>query len=234
MTTGSLNAEATDTGTETASRALVGLEGDCAALRLTPLSQPELLEFLDNVHTAQQLLQAAVLHAVREVGRRGIPADQGAPSARAWLRGVLRISPGAAGRLLAQAEAVDRNPELDAAVADGRVNAEQLAAITTALTELPDDLSPQIRGEAAATLADWAPHLDPVGLRTAGRRILHHVAPDIAEAVEGRWLHQQEREAHAHRHVTLSPLGHGRVRLESVTAGHLDHAWPGSGRTTSR
>ncbi|GGN42868.1 hypothetical protein FHR83_007143 [Actinoplanes campanulatus] len=219
MTTGSLNAEAVHPGTapaETASRALVGLAGDCAALRLTPLSQPELLEFLDDVHTAQQLLQAAVLHAVQEAGRRGIPADQGAPSARAWLRGVLRISPGAAGRLLAQAEAVDRNPALDAAVADGRVNAEQLAAITMALTELPDDLHPQIRGEAAATLADWAPQLDPIGLRTAGRRILHHVAPDIAEAVEGRWLHRQEREAHAHRHVTLSPLGDGRVRLRGI------------------
>ncbi|GAA0472623.1 hypothetical protein Aca07nite_75220 [Actinoplanes capillaceus] len=219
MTTGSQNAEAAPPGTapaETASRALVGLAGDCAALRLTPLSQPELLEFLDDVHTAQQLLQAAVLHAVQEASRRGIPADQGAPSARAWLRGVLRISPGAAGRLLAQAEAVDRNPALDAAVADGRVNAEQLAAITMALTELPDDLHPQIRSDAAATLADWAPQLDPIGLRTAGRRILHHVAPDIADAVEGRWLHRQEREAHAHRHVTLSPLGDGRVRLRGI------------------
>ncbi|MEV0895527.1 DUF222 domain-containing protein [Actinoplanes sp. NPDC049802] len=219
MVTGSLNAEALHPGAapaEAVSRALVGMAGDCAVLRLTPLSQPQLLAFLDDVHTAQQLLQAAMMHAVQEASRRGIPADQGAPSARAWLRGVLRISPGAAGRLLAQAEAVDRNPALDAAVTGGRVNAEQLAAITVALAELPDDLNPQIRGEATATLADWASHLDPVGLRTAGRRILHHVAPDIAEAVESRWLHRQEREAHAHRHVTLSPLGDGRVRLRGI------------------
>ncbi|MDI6100755.1 DUF222 domain-containing protein [Actinoplanes sp. NEAU-A12] len=197
-------------------RKLADLAGQCAAMRMTPLPRAELLDFLDGVHAAQQMLQAAVLHAVREADRRGVPAAQQAPSPTAWLRARLRISPRAANRLLAQATAVDRNPLLDEAVTAGKVNAEQLAVITTALASLPTTVPPHVRGQAGAVLTDWATHLDPLGLRTAGRRILDHVAPEVAEAVEEEWLRRTEQQAHAQRYLTLSPLGDGRVRVRGL------------------
>ncbi|MDI6097163.1 DUF222 domain-containing protein [Actinoplanes sp. NEAU-A12] len=185
-------------------------------MRMTPLSQAELLDFLDDVHAAQQTLHAAVLHAVREVERRGIPAGQRAPSLRAWLRGRLRISTKAALRLAEQATLVDRDPSLDAAVIAGTVNAEQLATIAAALAVLPASVGPQVRDQAGEVLAGWAPSLGPAALRIAGRRILDHVAPELAEAEEERWLRGSERQAHEQRTLTLSPIGDGRVRVRGI------------------
>ncbi|MEU4620912.1 DUF222 domain-containing protein [Actinoplanes sp. NPDC023801] len=195
---------------------LADLAAQAAARWLAPLSQDELLAFLDTAHTAQQMLHAAVLHAVREADRRGVPAAQHAPSPQAWLRGRLRVSPAAAHRLLAQATTLERTPALDAAVATGKVNAEQLGIIAAALADLPSELDPQTRTRAGAMLTDWAEHLDPGGLRIAGRRVLTHVAPDAADAAEERWLRRTEREAHADRYLTMSPAGGGRVRVRGL------------------
>ncbi|MFC4070919.1 HNH endonuclease signature motif containing protein [Actinoplanes subglobosus] len=195
---------------------LTDLAAEAAETRLAPLSQDDLLVFLDSVHTAQQMLHAAVLHAVHEAERRQIPAAQHAPSPQAWLRGRLRISARAAHSLLAQASTVDRDRTVDEAVSAGRVNAEQLAVITNALTELPTDLPAGIHGRAAAVLSEWADRLDPNGLRIAGRRVLSHVAPEVADAVEERWLQRVESEARRHRYLSLSPAGAGRVRIRGL------------------
>jgi hypothetical protein len=197
-------------------RQLGDLAGECASTRMTPQSEAELLDFLDSVHAAQQTLHAAVLHAAREVERRGIPAAQQAPSSKAWLRGRLRISPRTALRLTEQAALVDRDPRLDDAVTAGRVNAEQLASIAAALAVIPASAGPQIRGQAGEVLADWASSLGPAALSIAGKRILHHVAPEVAEAGEERWLRDSEREAHEQRGLTLSPVGDGRVRVRGI------------------
>ncbi|WP_203737286.1 DUF222 domain-containing protein, partial [Actinoplanes italicus] len=195
---------------------LADLAAQAAARWLAPLSQGELLDFLDTVHSAQQMLHAALLHAVREADRRGVPAAQHAPSPQSWLRGRLRVSPAAAHHLLTQATAIDRDPALDAAVTAGKVNAEQLGTIVAALAELPAAVDPETRARAGAVLTDWARHLDPGGLRIAGRRVLSHVAPEVADAEEERWLRRMERDAHADRYLTLSPAGGGRVRLRGM------------------
>ena len=65
-------------------------------------------------------------------------------------------------------------------------------------------------------MAAWAPSLEPGALRIAGRRILDHVAPEVAEAEDERLLRDSEREAHEQRCLTLSPLGDGRVRVRGI------------------
>ncbi|GAA4957378.1 hypothetical protein GCM10025331_54600 [Actinoplanes utahensis] len=197
-------------------RQLTDLAAQCATWRVSPLPQADLLDFLDGVHQAQQMLQAALLHAVDEVRARGIPAAEHAPSPRLWFRDRLRISPRAATRLLNQATTVDRHDDVNAALAAGKVNVEQLTAITNALAELPKDIGPTIRTDAAAALAGWAPHLDPGGLRAMGRRILDHVAPEVAEAIEERRLRDSERDAHQQRYLTLTAVGDGRVRVSGI------------------
>ena len=197
-------------------RQLTDLAAQCATWRMSPLPQADLLDFLDGVHAAQQGLHAALLHAVHEIRARDIPAGQHAPSAKTWLRDRLRVSHRAAHQLLDQATAVDRHAGLDTALVAGKVNAEQLAAITIALAGLPKTLDSDIHADAAATLTGWAPHLDPGGLRVAGRRILDHVAPEVADAIEERRIRRAERDAYQQRHLSLTAIGDGRFRLRGI------------------
>ena len=140
-------------------------------------------------------------------------------AAGAFLRRAAALTPDPrlrAGRLLAQARLLDGDAALDTAVMSGRVNTEQLTAITRALQDLPATLSPEQRTQARAFLVDWAPQLDPLQLNRVGCRILEHVAPEASEAAEEARLRRAEREAREQRFVTLSPLGDGRVRLRGI------------------
>jgi hypothetical protein len=195
---------------------MYALAAEVAATSTWAMPESELLAFLDHVHASQQLLHSALLHAVREIEGRGIPAAHQATSPHVWLRGRLRISIGSALRLLAQAKLLDANEPLNAAVVAGQINAEQLDAIAKALEDLPADLDPGVRADAVGVLAAWAPQLDPRELRKAGKRIMLHVAPGVDEAAEESRLRREEREAHEQRFLTLTPLGDGRVRLRGL------------------
>ncbi|MBG0561185.1 HNH endonuclease signature motif containing protein [Actinoplanes aureus] len=195
---------------------LTELSAACAQASMWPLPESDLLALLDGLHAAQQLLHAALLHAVREIDGRAIPTSHAATSTTVWLRGRLRINPGSAARMVAHAKLLDADPLLDSAVTAGKVNAEQLTAIAAALGDLPKDLDPPTREHAAATLIEWAPRLDPGGLRTSGRRILEHIAPEIVDAAEEARLQRAERQAYEQRYLTLSPLGDGRVRVRGL------------------
>jgi hypothetical protein len=192
------------------------LVAECAAASMWQLTEDDLVAFLDAMHRVQQMARAAVLHAVREVEGRGIPRAQHAATTNVWLRGRLRISASEAGRLMRQARLLDTDPDLDAAVTRGDVNAEQLSAIAAALDDLPHDLDPGIRGKARAALVDWARELDPVDLRRVGARILTHVAPEVFEAAEEARLEAEERRAREQRYFVLVPLGDGRVRVRGT------------------
>ncbi|MEU8239635.1 DUF222 domain-containing protein [Actinoplanes missouriensis] len=195
--------------------------GECARTPMFGLSETELLTFLDEVFRAQQMVQAALLHAVREVEGRGIPAGQQAATANMWLRERLRVSSSTAGMWLTQARMLDAHQDLDAAVTAGAVNAEQLGVITTELAQLPKDLDAPTLARARTVLLDWAQHLDPRQLRIAARRILEHVSPEVMEAGldEGREearLRRAEQEAREQRFLTLTSDGDGRVRVRGL------------------
>ncbi|BAL91826.1 putative HNH endonuclease [Actinoplanes missouriensis 431] len=189
---------------------------ECGATPMWPLSEDDLLAFLDAVHSAEQMLRAAKAHAVREIEGRGIPATQQAPTPAAWLRNRLRISAGAAAGLLRQARLLDADPALNEALTGGRVNTDQLDVIARVLKTLPTGLDAPTRAEATATLIEWAPDLEPVQLGYAGRRILEHVAPEVVDAADEAALRRAERDAYEQRFLTLSPLGDGRVRVRGM------------------
>lgn len=199
-----------------AAERLVAVAGECARAPMFGLSEADLLDFLDQVFHAQQLLQAALLHAVREVDGRGIPGSQQAATANMWLRERLRISSSTAGMWLAQARVLDTYPDLDAAAVAGAINAEQMAVITTELAQLPKDLDAETHERARQVLIEWAQVLDPRRLRIAARRILEHVAPEAGEAEEEARLRRAEREAREQRFLTLTSAGDGRVRLRGL------------------
>jgi hypothetical protein len=196
---------------------------DCAGLVPWSSTDEQLVAEFAALHVAQQAVTAAMLHWLREVEGRGLPAKDGATSTAVWVRRELRVGFGAASTMAKLAQAVDQRPELDAALMQGRVNAEQAAVIARSVGELPDGIGPQLTDQAEAFLIEQASSYDPAVLRKFGARILTHVAPDLAEAIEGAALEREEKRAHVNRAFTLTPTGDGRVRV----TGWLDNTGAG-------
>ncbi|MGC4815804.1 DUF222 domain-containing protein, partial [Micromonospora sp. DT228] len=99
-----------------------------------------------------------------------------------------------------------------------RVIADTVATVHTAADA-------QAADKAVGVLTDWAGQFDPTLLRKLGTRILDHVAPDIADAAAHAALEAEARRATRDRHLTLSTLTDGRLRLTGIldteTAGLL-------------
>lgn len=184
----------------------------CAGAPTWPLSDRELSAALLAVHAAEQALLAAKLHLVHESVVRGVPTGG---TAR-WLSDHLRLGATVARRLVALARAVDARPGVDDALAAGQMDGQQAAAVTTALDELPTDVGPEIVGKAEAMLIGWAGEFPAPAVRKLAERVLAHVAPEVADAAEARYLARQEEHAHAARTLSLRSIGAGRHRLSGV------------------
>ncbi|HZN18827.1 MAG TPA: HNH endonuclease, partial [Micromonosporaceae bacterium] len=72
----------------------------CAGTAVWGLSDGELVAGLDELWVAQRRLAAVHLALVREVDGRGLAVAQGASSTVVWLRERMRMSAGAARRLV--------------------------------------------------------------------------------------------------------------------------------------
>jgi Domain of unknown function (DUF222)/HNH endonuclease len=67
--------------------------------------------------------------------------------------------------------------------------------------------------KAEAALVEYAAQFGPDPLRKLGRRVLTHVAPQVAERIEAAALARAEARAAQTRAFTMTPTGDGRVRL---------------------
>ncbi|CAM3220227.1 DUF222 domain-containing protein [Nocardioides dubius] len=105
---------------------------------------------------------------------------------------------------------------LHAALREGRVNLAQSVEITRSLNALPDDLDATVLRDAERTLVEHAEQFGPNDLRRMGKRIIDIVAPDIAEAVEGKRLADEERSARERQQLTLKPQGDGTTRISGL------------------
>jgi hypothetical protein len=89
----------------------------CAGVPVWPLSDDDLLTVLDGLHAVVQQVSAAAAHVLREIEGRGLPGKRDAALGTAgWLRQRWRISTGTAHRLVELSRALDRLPQLDAAL----------------------------------------------------------------------------------------------------------------------
>jgi hypothetical protein len=188
----------------------------CADAPLWSLSDPDLVACLDAVHAAEQALAAVKVHLVRQVHTRDLARTQHTPTLGAWLRDRLLIRTRTGRQLVDLAAAVDQRPDLDQALTAGAVNTEQALVIVRCLADLPTDLGVEVLAKAETILIGWAEQLDPDQLRTAGKRILEHVAPDVAEAREAAALARDDAAAHEARFLSIRDVGDGRVRLTGL------------------
>jgi hypothetical protein len=67
--------------------------------------------------------------------------------------------------------------------------------------------------QAEAMLVGFAGDYQPQALGKLGRRILWHVAPEVAEQVDADALRREEDRAQVSRALTLTPAGDGRTRV---------------------
>ncbi|MFF5178255.1 DUF222 domain-containing protein [Micromonospora sp. NPDC000316] len=191
----------------------------CAATAAWPLTEPDLIAALDATHRLEQRLAAVKLALVRELDGRGTAQTQGASSTPVWLRERLRLTVPAARRLVDLAAALDGGaPEIRQALADGAITLEQARVIGDTVATVHAAADAPAAAKAVDVLIGWAGQFDPTLLRRLGTRILDHVAPEVAEAATRAALEAEAQRCARGRHVTLSELPDGRLRL----AGSLD------------
>jgi hypothetical protein len=100
-----------------------------AAEDLTGMFGPQVLDRARRLLRASNRVDAQVARAVREGELTQAAEHDGMASMQSWLRGHARLSPAAAHRLVAVGRAVEHLPAVAAGFADGRLTAEQVAAI---------------------------------------------------------------------------------------------------------
>jgi len=176
------------------------------------LPAPAKAELLVELHRQEQRLAALRLRVMAVAA--DVAEETAARDVADWLAHATHDDPAAAHRDLQLAEALDRTWRcLGGAVAAGEVNLAQARVIVRALEALPDDLAPELVAKAEEHLVDLAGQYGPRVLERLGRRILEVVAPDIAEAEEGRKLEDEERRARETTRLDFKRLGDGSTRL---------------------
>ncbi|MET8084545.1 DUF222 domain-containing protein [Micromonospora sp. NPDC005237] len=198
----------------------------CADTAVWALCADDLVAALDATHRIEQRLAAVKLALIREFDGRRAATAQGASSTAVWLRERLHLTVPAARRLVDLATTLDTgNPGIRQALADADITLDQARVIADTVTTVEAAAGSAAADKAVGLLVEWAGQFDPTLLRKLGTRILDHVAPDIADAAAQAALDAEARRAARDRHVTLSTLTDGRLRLTGIldteTAGLL-------------
>ncbi|MET8278559.1 DUF222 domain-containing protein [Micromonospora sp. NPDC005174] len=186
----------------------------CADSAPWALPGDDLITALDTAHRVEQRLAAVKLALIRELDGRGTAVAQGASSTAVWLRERLHLTVPAAHRLVGLASTLDAgHPAIRQALADADITLDQAGVISDAVTTVQNTAGAEAADKAVTVLVDWAGQFDPALLRRLSTRILDHVAPDIADAAARAAIEAQARRSARDRHVTLSRLSDGRLRL---------------------
>ncbi|MGN6781528.1 MAG: DUF222 domain-containing protein, partial [Marmoricola sp.] len=173
-------------------RALDAALDKAAACEPMFLPAPAKAQLLETLHREEQRLAALRLRVMAVAA--DVAEETASRDVADWLAHATHDDPSAAHRDLKLAEDLDRTWRfLAAAVAAGAVNLAQARVIDRALTALPEDLDLATVGLAEEKLVELAGQYGPRELARLGRKILEVVAPDRAEAEEGRKLEDEER-----------------------------------------
>lgn len=198
--------------------ALEAMLGETANANAWSMTPTELAAVLPRLTRARQRIIEVELRVLAQADRASIGDEQGATNTPVWWARATGQHPATAHRAakLAQALDDDNHAGTRAALAGGRVTAEQVHVILAAIEELPDDLPTGLASDAEAHLVgladlDGPMRLDPPALRIAGRKVLEVLAPDIAEDHEAKKLADDERRAGATASLTMRPDGHGSM-----------------------
>ncbi|GAB3992981.1 HNH endonuclease signature motif containing protein [Nocardioides marmoraquaticus] len=193
----------------------------------------ELADTLLDLATAQAQLDALRLTVMAEAERNGSILDPGDRSIADWYARETRSRRSLARADLRLAQATDdAMPHLATGMATGRVSLDQARAIKRSLDLLPVSGEFAVDGDqrevAEAHLVDLAHDHDAADLDHLGRRLYAVIAPEAADAYEGRLL--EAEEARAARTTVFETwtdhqgLTHGRFRIPKLHGAMLKKA----------
>jgi hypothetical protein len=151
---------------------------------LTSMFGPQALDRTARLLRAQNQLDAQAARSVRECELTQAAEHDGLKTMQSWLRGHARLSPAAASRVVRTGRALEHLPAVAAAFDDGRITAEQAAAIApiatpenrAAATEHDVDLA-----GVDAALAETAATRPYAELRQVVQHYLGRLDPDGPE-----------------------------------------------------
>ncbi|MBS4751393.1 DUF222 domain-containing protein [Nocardioides sp. zg-ZUI104] len=192
-------------------RRVLGEVADVESLFMATADKEAALRELTRVEAQVAELRLRVLASADDVA-----AVHGARDAGAWIAHATHTDPQTARADWRLAKALEHRPVVAAGMRDGKVSAAQARVITLGLDELPTDLGPETVAGAELTLVGYCAEFGPQDLRRLARRILDVVAPEIADAEEGKKLQDEERRARETATLSLKDLGDGRTRLSGV------------------
>ena len=186
----------------------------------TPDKQTALLQLTELAGRVEEL-RLRVLAAAGDVAEQVAARDQAA-----WLAHAAHLDRPECRRDLRLARALEaRWYALAAGLREGTVNPAQAAVIVRALADLPEDLDSEIRDRAEAHLVEQAGQFGPRSLRILGRRVLHVVAPEVADEEERKLLERDDARAQRRTFLTSRANGDGttdlRIRISDAAAGRL-------------
>lgn len=211
-----------------------GEAADLQPVYLTTAEKQDALRRLAALGAQAAELRLRVLAVSDEVGE-----EAGARDAAAWVSVETRADSDVARADVRLAKALESRPLVAAAMREGRVSVAQARVIVAGIDALPAALGPELASEAEATLVGHAASYRPRELRRLARRILDVVAPEIAEAEEGKRLEVEEQRARDKASLHFRDLGDGRARVWGTVPTavaerfkHYLHAWtsPRKGR----
>ena len=188
------------------------------------MSPEEQRTTLVDLARAQAQVAALRLRVLAEADRAGAGNLTAAASVADWAAATTRQTRISARSDLKVAKALESHPVLAQAFGAGEVNTAQARAIVTALDRLPTSgefaVTTEQRAAAEAHLVGLAAAHDAKALALLGRKIFEVIAPELAEAFEGKVIQDQEAEAARRTSLTMreddAGTCHGRFRIPAL------------------
>ncbi|ROR93060.1 HNH endonuclease signature motif containing protein [Nocardioides aurantiacus] len=173
-------------------------------------------QVLTDLATATAQLEALRLQVLAEADRSGATGAEASASAAEWVAHHTRQRRVHARSDLKFAHALEHHTATSTAMATGVVNPDQARVIVRSVDRLPicgefavDD---EQRTAAEQHLVALARHHDAKELEVLGARLFEVIAPDLAEAYEGRSLEAQEAAAARKTSLTMAHTADGLCR----------------------
>lgn len=150
---------------------------------------------------------------VAETDAKGSDVAATGLSMVSWLADTRRMTRREGWALLHAGRDLDRFPQLRAAGLAGDVSPQQARAITSVLTDLPEDLAPSDLRDAEDRMVRFATEFDARGLSRLSTHLLEVLAPERADELEAERLEREERRARRNRGLTFTHDGQGAVLI---------------------
>ncbi|WP_028635985.1 HNH endonuclease [Nocardioides sp. URHA0032] len=175
---------------------------------------------MDPVETGQTLvaLQRAEARLVELKARVAAHAEDlhvghevGASSAANWLAHETKATRAAAYAAVRLGRDLEAHSLTRAALAAGRVLADQARVVIRWVDQLPDTLDPQAIAKAEAHLLGQARHHDAKALNRLGKHLFEVVAPEEADAREAALLAKEEAAAAKACRLSIYDDGQGKT-----------------------